>query len=89
MGYTKKEYAIYNKGYNAGARRVTIEHLGRKCEVCGYLEITQLEIHHKTIPKSRSTNQWYDLGNLRLLCKKCHSETPAWCNKNPRGGSEE
>lgn len=66
------ERKFYNKGYYAGYRKATIDHLGGVCSECGTTE--NLEIHHtKPIERrARSLKDLADLKKLRLKCKDDH-----------------
>ena len=73
MPYKNREiYLAYQKGYYAGARFITLCHLGNKCFKCGSTE--NLEIDHiKPIDrKGRSLKDLKDLSKLRILCKSCN-----------------
>jgi len=66
--------SIYNKGYYAGYRKATIDHLGGKCVECS--TTFNLELHHidpiRRTP--RSVSDLADITKLMVLCKKCHSK---------------
>lgn len=76
----KKEYLAYQKGYYAGYRRATLDHLGKKCVKCGSkfnLEIDHIEPLNR---KARSLADLEDLSNLQILCRNCNS------NRGFKGG---
>lgn len=64
----------YRRGYYAGYRRATIDHLGNKCFKCGTTE--NLEIDHiKPLErKSRTIKDLKDVTKIQLLCKKCNKD---------------
>lgn len=70
----KKERAAYLKGYFAGYRKATIDHLGGKCVKCG--KRIKLEVDHidPILRKSRNLKDYRDLSKLQVLCQTCNGE---------------
>ncbi len=62
------------KGYFAGYRKATLDHLDNKCIKCGATE--NLEIDHiKPINcKNRNLKHYSDLSKLQILCKDCNKK---------------
>lgn len=71
----RNEKLAYNKGFYAGCRYITIQHLGGKCVVCGETDLYELEIHHinELRRKARSEQDLKDLSQLEVRCKEHHS----------------
>ena len=69
---------IYMKGYYAGYRKATIDHLGGICnfrDICNHkCGSTDVQIDH-IIPldrKNRNLKDWKNLKELRLRCPQHH-----------------
>lgn len=59
-------------------RRKAYERDGFKCGKCGETEIGRLSIHH-IVPWVDDHNLWFELSNMKTLCRKCHwEEHPTW-----------
>ena len=75
MPYKRKsEQRAYLKGYHAGYRKATIDHLGGECVVCGSTE--NLQVHHpnRLRKQSRQLSDYEDLSECELRCKKHHPD---------------
>ena len=72
----KNETKFYNKGYYAGYRKATIDHLGGECEAYECCSTEGLEIHHiyPILRRARSLADLKYLWQLMLLCKKHHAD---------------
>ena len=82
----KVDRKYYLKGYHAGYRRATIDHLGGKCVKCGENNPNKLEIHHKKglCKKNRNENDYKNLRESELQCETCHECTPNFRGKGKR-----
>lgn len=58
--------------FTAKHRRILLESAHFKCNKCSSNE--KLELHHK-LPVYSHPEKAYDLSNIEVLCKKCHSDT--------------
>lgn len=70
----QNEHNAYNRGFDAGARRIVIAWKGGKCAECGETDLKKLEIAH-IIPVKRQYRHytdWLDPGNIRILCQRCN-----------------
>jgi len=68
-----KEYdRIYNMAYYAGARYMTLAHLGEVCILCGSTKDLEIDHNPKLNKKARSLTDLKDLSKIRVLCKKCN-----------------
>lgn len=74
MPFSGRDKEIYNKGYYAGYRRATIDHLGGKCAICGTTE--RPTIHHiKPLNRrQRGIKDLKDLSKLELRCEDHHPD---------------
>lgn len=66
----------YDKGYYAGYRKATIDHLGCKCVECDERDPYKLEVHHPNDleRRSRTIKDLSNLKKLKLLCTKHHDK---------------
>lgn len=81
------EHNIYNRGFNAGARRIVIAWKGQRCVKCGETNLKKLEIAH-IIPVERQYRHytdWLDPDNVRILCTKCNQREENGRRKNKIG----
>jgi len=64
----------YHRGYYAGFRKATIEHLGGRCQMCKTRK--RLQIHHtnELCRQRRSVTDLKNLSVLEVYCKKHHDE---------------
>jgi len=72
----KQEYLAYQKGYYAGYRKATLDHLGAcslRCIECGTTQ--NLEVDHITPlnKKARSLKDLKNLDNLQIKCRSCNN----------------
>ena len=72
----ERDQRIYSKGYYAGYRRATIDHLGCKCTECDENRASRLEIHHPDPLDrvARTLKDLKDLSKLRLRCVVHHPD---------------
>jgi hypothetical protein len=77
MTLTKEQRQWYDKGYHAGYRHATIDHLGGKCADCDETDPYKLDIHHKhgLVRNSRRLTDWKDLSKLEVKCLAHHPDT--------------
>jgi 5-methylcytosine-specific restriction endonuclease McrA len=84
MPYNARDMEIYNKGYYAGYRKATIDHLGGKCAECGETDSMKLDIHHRNgLDKhARNLKDIANLKDLQLLCKNHHDQNTYGASNN-------
>lgn len=74
MPLNKENERLFDKGYFAGYRKATIDHLGCKCAKCDETDPYKLRVHHPN-DLGRQARTLKDLSNLKelqLLCVKHH-----------------
>lgn len=89
MPLNKENEKLFDKGYYAGYRKATIDHLGGKCVECDERDPYKLEIHHLN-GLNRQARTLKDLSNLKelqLLCIKHHDAS--WRKKDAEAPREE
>lgn len=76
MPFSGIDKQMYDKGYYAGYRRATIDHLGGRCKVCNTTK--RLTIHHKRKlnRKQRNLKDLKNLAELEVLCEEHHDDIP-------------
>ena len=76
MPLSKENEKLFDKGYYAGYRKATIDHLGGKCAKCDERDPYKLEIHHRNAlsRKGRTLADLSNLKELQLLCTKHHDK---------------
>jgi hypothetical protein len=84
-----KEWLVEGKDWKGmipnWVRRHLAEKFGCKCSVCGIDEYNRLPIVLECdhIDGNHTNNS---IGNLRLICPNCHSQTPTYKNRNKGNG---
>jgi len=77
MPYKNREQRLtYSKGYYAGYRKATLDHLGAKslcCIECGSYDNLQLDHIKPLLRKPRSLKDLKNLDNLQIKCRSCNN----------------